>query len=168
MAHWFKIAETEKARRAWTESEDQLILEWVAEHGAVQWASVAKLLPGRMAKACRNHWHDQLDPAIKRDRWSADEDGVLIAALQQFGPKWSLIARLLPGRTGLALKNRWFCSLKRRAVVLLLKRPKPRVAPLDPRQIGAMSDDQVRAWFANELPELARKLGLAEDLPPTE
>lgn len=55
-----------------------------------------------------------MDPVIRRDAWTPEEDGLVIAAIQQMGPKWADIARILPGRTDNMCKNRWNSTLKRR------------------------------------------------------
>jgi len=56
--------------------------------GANRWAEIAKYLPGRNGKQCRERWHNQLDPAIRKDAWTAEEDFTLIAK--------QVRARLLP------------------------------------------------------------------------
>lgn len=43
-------------------------------------------------------WHNHLNPAIKRDSWSEEEDMTLVNAHTMYGNKWAEIAKCLPGR----------------------------------------------------------------------
>ncbi|KAE9010653.1 hypothetical protein PR003_g12762 [Phytophthora rubi] len=75
---------------------------------------VASFLPGRNAKQCRERWHHQLNPSIKREPWSTDEDARLLTLQRKFGNAWSRMAPHLPGRTDNAIKNRWHSAQFRR------------------------------------------------------
>ena len=43
-------------------------------------------------------WHNHLDPNIKKDYWSDEEEAILFTKHIEFGNKWSEIAKFLPGR----------------------------------------------------------------------
>lgn len=43
----------------------RLLVQLVEHHGTKKWSHIAKMLPGRVGKQCRERWHNHLRPDIK-------------------------------------------------------------------------------------------------------
>jgi hypothetical protein len=54
----------------WSKDEDRTLREKVEQFGTQNWVIIARFLPGRLGRQCRERWHNVIDPSIVRREWT--------------------------------------------------------------------------------------------------
>jgi hypothetical protein len=58
-------------------------------------------------RQCRERYQNYLNPELRNDSWTLEEDTLLENKCDELGPKWSRIAKFFENRSDNALRNRW-------------------------------------------------------------
>jgi hypothetical protein len=103
-------------RQAFTPTEDARLLEFVRRHGPASWDTVARNFPDRSAHQCKDRYVNYLAPVVQAGPWTEQEDRMLMARVQKFGPRWTIVAHGMIGRTANAVKNRWQLKMRPQAI----------------------------------------------------
>ncbi|KAH0788716.1 Myb-like DNA-binding domain containing protein [Histomonas meleagridis] len=99
-------------RGTWNQQEDEMLTTAVNQLGPKKWTDIAKFVPTRTPKQCRERWFQRLQPGIRHDPFEPWEDQVIIQSQKELGNRWSLIAQKLQGRSPSSIKNRWYSGLR--------------------------------------------------------
>ena len=94
-------------RHKFTPDEDQRLSQLVAKFGARKWEIIAKLMPNRSARQCRDRYSNYLKPGFFSGEWSKEEDALLMEKFKELGPRWSQLKEFFRNRSPNQIKNRW-------------------------------------------------------------
>lgn len=110
---YWESKNTNNKKGQWSEEEDEALFSLVSLTGIskVTMEEIVKVLPGRSIKQVRERWRSNLDPSIKRDNWTPEEDTVLLE-MRKMDMGWADISRMIKGRTEHMVKTR-FRSMQR-------------------------------------------------------
>ena len=104
----------------WTKEEGLKLIQTVQkieeQRGKIEygfWAEIAKEIPGRTAKQCRERWNIYLNPNLNKGPWTPEEDRIIIETQKKIGNQWTKIALLLPGRSNDTVRCRWYNALQK-------------------------------------------------------
>ncbi|CAD8166503.1 unnamed protein product [Paramecium octaurelia] len=70
-------------------------------------------MEGRSSKQIRERFLNNLDPEINREKFTIQEDQIILEQYRIYGPKWSEIAKMLNRRPENQVKNRFYSYIKR-------------------------------------------------------
>ena len=110
-------------RCIWTKDEDELLIALANSYRAKKWRLIAEVIArhfdnkgaSKSSKQCRERWHAHLDPNIISGPWTIQERTKILELHRKLGNRWAEIATDLPGRTDNAVKNYFFCKLRKLA-----------------------------------------------------
>lgn len=101
MNRWTKTLKPGIQGGRWNPVLDSLLLAAVAVYGEGNWVQIAKHVPGKTDRKCRERFADKFTEGLKpATEWTNSEDEKLIKAVEKHGVgKWSKVKDELTGRT---------------------------------------------------------------------
>ena len=70
-------------------------------------------IKNKSSKQCRERWYNSLCPNINKGNWNEKEEKILFYTQLKIGNKWSILSKLLPGRTENDIKNHFYSKLRK-------------------------------------------------------
>ena len=106
-------------RNSWFKEQDCFLVNLVETYGPKGWRKLGTLLSEefpenkKSGKQCRERWKYHLSPDISKEERTEEERQTVFHWHQKVANNWSEIARHLPGRTDISVKNMFYCELKK-------------------------------------------------------
>lgn len=105
-------------RSKWTKHEDDKLKSIIInQKDKLEWEIISdkmkKINIKKSSKQCRERWFHQLDPNLKKDKWSDEENTILFDLHKKLGSKWKEIAEFFKGRTDNCIKNQFFSLIRK-------------------------------------------------------
>ena len=108
-----------KPGRRWTKAEDAVLKELVEKHGNRHWKRIAEAFAEKSGTQrsdvqCLHRWNKCLKPGLIKGPWRIEEDQIIRGMIDRYGinnVRWSVIAKMLPGRLGKQVRERWINHL---------------------------------------------------------
>lgn len=101
-----KQAYESSKHKKFTDEEDRKLQDLVRKHGAKKWNNIAKMMPGRTGRQCRDRFQNYLNPKFVNKSWTPEEDHLLYEKLFEVGPRYKQLARFFPNRSHNNVTNR--------------------------------------------------------------
>lgn len=95
-----------------TQEEDEKLKELVKVHGTSSWKLISSLMGTRNHRQCRERYKNYLDPSLRNEPWTLEEDRILVEKYADYGPKWNKIAKYFINRSDNSIRNRWQLILR--------------------------------------------------------
>ena len=104
---YVKRKHTNAPRKKFSQEEDEKLKNLVESMGSKKWEQIAKEMPGRTGRQCRDRYQNYLIPGYFNGQWSKMEDDLLLKLFVQYGSQWSKMAQFFSNRSANSLKNRY-------------------------------------------------------------
>ncbi|KAH7104201.1 hypothetical protein BKA62DRAFT_693851 [Auriculariales sp. MPI-PUGE-AT-0066] len=101
---WLHSLSPNVKKSLWTPEEDALLIK-LNEEFPGRWALIARQIPGRTDDACSKRYREALDPNLRKDEWTQDEDVQLLREVTIHKSQWTKVGAAM-NRSGLACRNR--------------------------------------------------------------
>jgi hypothetical protein len=113
---WHHCLNPDLIHGLWTQDEDTKLMEAVQEFGPKNWSQIAKSVPGRSDRQCKERWLNYLNLDPNRVPWTQEEDAFLLEKQRELGNSWETISWFFPGRSSAQVQNRWHNYLSKKQI----------------------------------------------------
>ena len=96
-----------RIKHKFTPEDDKRLEELVHEFGENCWEDIAEQMGDRNPRQCKDRWTRYLSPSVNHNKWSVEEEKLLIKLVKELNFKWVQIAKHFNGRTDNQIKNKW-------------------------------------------------------------
>lgn len=90
----------------WSKEEDKMLLDLIEKYG-FNWKILGDNFTSRNIRQLRNRYEYCLNPALKKKKFSKEDDELMKQLYKNFGNKWSMYLNYFPFSTRKEIKSRF-------------------------------------------------------------
>lgn len=109
-------------RKFFSPEEDRKLAAAALAFRQGSWNKIAECVPGRTPKQCRDRWVNYLQPSLKFEPWTDEEDRLLVSLVNSYGTHFAQMKKNFPNRSTNSLKNRWYWLIKQKSKVIHIEK----------------------------------------------
>lgn len=104
-----RVSHVRRRSPSWSAEEDDRLLAAIYQYGLSDWLRVCQFVGGGRSRAqCGQRWQRCLDPNMRKDKWSTEEDAVLMRHVASYGEHaWAKVAKEIEHRTDVQCRYRY-------------------------------------------------------------
>lgn len=106
------VAKKAPKKIKFTPEEDKRLVSLIKQYGSNDWIHISELMKTRNPRQCRERWNNYLNPNLRDDPWTIEEDKLLVDKYREFGTHWAKIAKFFVHRSDNSIRNRWQLLLR--------------------------------------------------------
>ena len=93
--------------------EDNKLASLVEKYGTDNWSKISDEMENRNPRQCRERWNNYVNPALQNDKWTYEEDCLLVSKYAIYGSHWNKVSKFFQNKSDNAVRNRWHTLLRR-------------------------------------------------------
>ena len=93
-------------REPFSGEDDIKLVMLVRIYGTNNWKRIANEFKNRNPRQCKDRWEYFICPSMNKNPWTKEEEDILVQKYQEYGSRWKVIAKFLPNRTHINVRNK--------------------------------------------------------------
>ena len=159
-----QLQKPKQKRQRFTDEDDRIIVEAVGQQQFPDWNEIAKKIPGKSNRQCRERFQHYLAPTLSQEPWTPEEDQIIRNLYERHGPDWARMAQALQGRrSNNTIKNRWNNHLRNEQIRWPLLPVHHAPSPVPSLPVPAVSPPVVMGTMSPQVEKLENYDGYSGD-----
>ena len=91
-----------------SKEDDADLRKLVKKYGKDKWGIISKKMQQFTPRMCRERYLQVMGLFNKKQKWTEEDDKRIVELINEFGTRWTILAKFFPNRSPNDLKNRFY------------------------------------------------------------
>ncbi|OHT06301.1 Myb-like DNA-binding domain containing protein [Tritrichomonas foetus] len=103
----FRSYKVQRNRKLFSNKEDERLKALVAQYGEENWELIFSKMKTRNLRQVKERWYNSLSETVKKEKWTDEEDDLLLTLYDTHGSHWKIYEKYFIGRASYCIRNRY-------------------------------------------------------------